>query len=105
MKYRVEFAGGSSSRTGWRYSEEGAGCDYMLVAVPDEDGYPVELYAEVPMKTVTDEDGEVKEVIDVRTHEVIDYEEDMWYEELKAEILEQAKAYGYTEENFEFLFE
>ena len=76
-KYEVRFDGGESRST---YNGEVIGVDYMLVEVPDleDENENIELYAELPA------------------------DDEKNYDELKAEILRQAKEYGYTKENFTF---
>ena len=79
-KYEVRFDGGESRST---YNGEIIGVDYMLVEVPclDDEDDNVELYAELPA------------------------DDEKNYDELKAEILRQAKEYGYTKENFTFWYD
>ena len=59
------------------------GVDYMLVEVPilENEDENIELYAELPA------------------------DDEKNYDELKAEILRQAKEHGYTEENFTFWYD
>ena len=70
-KYEVKFDGGESRDT---YNGEIIGVDYMLVEVPDLDDEDenIELYAELPA------------------------DDEKNYDELKAEILRQAKEHGYA---------
>ncbi len=79
-KYEVKFDGGESRDT---YNGEIIGVDYMLVEVPDLDDEDenIELYAELPA------------------------DDEKNYDELKAEILRQAKEHGYAEENFKFWYD
>ena len=79
-KYEVRFDGGESRST---YNGEVIGVDYMLVEVPDleDENENIELYAELPA------------------------DDEKNYDELKAEILRQAKDNGYTEENFTFWYD
>lgn len=79
-KYEVRFDGGESRST---YNGEIIGVDYMLVEVPspEDEDESVELYAELPA------------------------DDEKNYDELKAEILRQAKEHGYTEENFTFWYD
>ena len=74
-KYEVRFDGGESRST---YNGEIICVDYMLVEVPslEDEDEKIELYAELPA------------------------DDEKNYDELKAEILRQAKEHGYTEENF-----
>lgn len=82
-KYRVEFSGGESRQ------QPEKGCDYMICAAWDKDGDPVELYAEiVSPEGLTIEDA--------------DAWSDSVYDDLKAEIIRQAKDYGITAEQLEF---
>ena len=71
-KYEVRFDGGESRST---YNGEVIGVDYMLVEVPslEDEDEKIELYAELPA------------------------DDEKNYDELKAEILRQAKEHGYTE--------
>lgn len=70
-KYEVRFDGGESRDT---YNGEIIGVDYMLVEVPslDDEDENIELYAELPA------------------------DDEKNYDELKAEILRQAKEHGYS---------
>ena len=79
-KYEVRFDGGESGNT---YNGEIIGVDYMLVEVPDleNEDENIELYAELPA------------------------DDEKNYDELKAEILRQAKDNGYTEENITFWYD
>ena len=79
-KYEVRFDGGESRNT---YNGEIIGVDYMLVEVPslEDEDENIELYAELPA------------------------DDEKNYDELKAEILRQAKDNGYTEENFTFWYD
>ena len=79
-KYEVRFDGGESRST---YNGEIIGVDYMLVEVPslDDEDKNIELYAELPA------------------------DDEKNYDELKAEILRQAKEYGYTKENYPVWYE
>ena len=79
-KYEVRVDGGESRGT---YNGEVIGVDYMLVEVPDleDENENIELYAELPA------------------------DDEKNYDELKAEILRQAKEYGYTKENFTFWYD
>lgn len=79
-KYEVRFDGGESRNT---YNGEIIGVDYMLVEVPslENEDENIELYAELPA------------------------DDEKNYDELKAEILRQAKEHGYTEENFTFWYD
>ena len=79
-KYEVRFDGGESRST---YNGEIIGVDYMLVEVPilENEDENIELYAELPA------------------------DDEKNYDELKAEILRQAKEHGYTEENFTFWYD
>ena len=79
-KYEVRFDGGESRST---YNGKIIGVDYMLVEVPDleDEDENIELYAELPA------------------------DDEKNYDELKAEILRQAKEHGYTEENFTFWYD
>ena len=79
-KYEVRFDGGEYRST---YNGEVIGVDYMLVEVPDleDENENIELYAELPA------------------------DDEKNYDELKAEILRQAKEYGYTKENFTFWYD
>ena len=79
-KYEVRFDGGESRST---YNGGVIGVDYMLVEVPslEDEDEKIELYAELPA------------------------DDEKNYDELKAEILRQAKEHGYTEENFTFWYD
>ena len=79
-KYEVRFDGGESRNT---YNGEIIGVDYMLVEGPslEDEDEKIELYAELPA------------------------DDEKNYDELKAEILRQAKEHGYTEENFTFWYD
>ena len=79
-KYEVRFDGGKSRST---YNGEIICVDYMLVEVPslEDEDEKIELYAELPA------------------------DDEKNYDELKAEILRQAKEHGYTEENFTFWYD
>ena len=79
-KYEVRFDGGESRNV---YNGEIIGVDYMLVEVPslEDEDEKIELYAELPA------------------------DDEKNYDELKAEILRQAKDNGYTEENFTFWYD
>lgn len=75
--FEVSYAGGESREV------PGKGVDYMIVAAKDADGDDVELYAEMENPTARVIDGEP----------VVD-DERATYEELKAEIIRQAKEAG-----------
>ena len=79
-KFDVSFYGGYSRST---YNSEIIGVDYMLVEVPslENEDENIELYAELPA------------------------DDEKNYDELKAEILRQAKEHGYTEENLTFWYD
>lgn len=79
-KYEVRFDGGESQK---HIQRRDYGVDYMLVEVPspEDEDESVELYAELPA------------------------DDEKNYDELKAEILRQAKEHGYTEENFTFWYD
>ena len=79
-KYEVRFDRGESRST---YNGEIICVDYMLVEVPslEDEDEKIELYAELPA------------------------DDEKNYDELKAEILRQAKEHGYTEENFTFWYD
>ena len=78
--FRVYTESGESRST---YNGEIIGVDYMLVEVPslEDEDENIELYAELPA------------------------DDEKNYDELKAEILRQAKEHGYTEENFTFWYD
>ena len=82
-KYRVEYYGGESRQ------QPGKGCDYMICAAWDEDGDPVELYAEIICPDDVTEDN-------------VDDWSDSVSDDLKAEIIRQGKDYGITAEQLEF---
>ena len=81
--YKVKFFSGESRQ------QPGKGCDYMLCWVEDEDGRPVELYAEVlePDSSAVD---------DMAAWDC------MIFTGLKAEIIRQAKDCGIVAEELEF---
>ena len=81
--YTVDYFGGESRK------QPGKSCDYLLCYVDDEDGKLVELYAEALCP-------------DDVTEETIDDWSDGVYDDLKAEIIEQAKEYGIVAEQLEF---
>lgn len=82
-KCKVEYYGGES-----RQQPEKA-CDYMICAAWDEDGDPVELYAEIICPDDVTEDN-------------VDAWSDSVYDDLKAEIIRQAKDYGITADQLIF---
>ena len=82
-KYIVGYYGGESLQ------HPGKACDYMICAARDEDGEPVEMYAEVICPDDVTEDS-----IDTWSASV--------YDDLKAEIIEQAKVLGVAAEQLEF---
>lgn len=82
-KYDVGYYSGESLQ------HPGKGCDYMICAARDECGEPVEMYAEV---LVPDDVSEGS----------ADAWSDSVYDDLKADIIEQAKAYGIAEGQLEF---
>lgn len=81
--YEVKFFGGESRQ------QPGKGCDYMVCWVDDECGDPVELYTEVLEPDGLTVNGSVAW-------------DDIVYDYLKAEIINQAKTYGITAEQLEF---
>ena len=82
-KYTVGYYGGESLQY------PGKSCDYMICAARDEGGRPVELYAEVICPDDVTEDS-------------IDAWSDSVYDDLKAEIVRQAKGYGIAADQLEF---
>ena len=82
-KHTVGYYGGESLQY------PGKSCDYMICHVDDEDGELVDLYAEVICPDDVTEDS-------------IDAWSDSVYDDLKAEIIRQAKDYGIAAEQLEF---
>ena len=82
-KYNVGYYSGESLQY------PGKGCDYMICAARDEDGRPVELYAEVICP-------------DDVTEDTVDAWSDSVYDDLKAEIIEQAELLGVAESQLIF---
>lgn len=83
-KIEVRFEGGEARD--FHHGELPA-VNYMLAKFEDEDGDEVELYAE---------------------HEIVEDEDaggDEGYDELKAEIIEQAKEYGISAERLHFYYD
>lgn len=85
-KIKVEYRGGVS-----RYSSRAA--NYMLVNA-EIDGEEVEIYAEYVYPELTEDE---KEDYDYIAHE--------WdgFDECKADFLEEAKKYGFSESSFDFV--
>ena len=82
-KYNIGYYGGESLQ------HPGKACDYMICAARDEAGEPVELYAEVICPDDVTEDN-------------IDAWSESIYDDLKAEIIEQAERLGVAAEQLEF---
>ena len=82
-KYSIGYYGGESLQ------HPGKACDYMICVARDEDGRPVETYAEVICPDDVTEDN-----VDAWSESV--------YDDLKAEIIEQAKRLGVAAEQLEF---
>ena len=82
-KYKVDHYGGES------LEQPEKGCDYMICHVDDEDGELVDLYAEIVCP-------------DDVTNDDVDAWSDSVYDDLKAEIIRQAKDYGIAAERLEF---
>ena len=82
-KYIIGYYGGESLQ------HPGKACDYMICAARDEDGEPVEMYAEAICPDDVTEDN-------------VDAWSDSVYDTLKAEIIEQAERLGVTAEQLEF---
>ena len=82
-KYTIGYYGGESLQY------PGKACDYMICAARDEYDRPVEMYAEAICPDNITEDN-------------IDAWSDSVYDDLKAEILEQAKRLGVAAEQLEF---
>lgn len=73
------------------------GVDYMLVVVETPDGEEVELYAERDTTDIWEHGKETQE-----GHYKEGYDEYTFYEELKADILEQAAEVGISPDELEF---
>lgn len=82
-KYTVRYHNGESRQ------QPGKGCDYMLCWVENEGGNSVELYAEILCPDDVAEDA-------------VDDWSDSVYDDLKAEIIEQAELLGVAAEQLEF---
>ena len=82
-KYTIGYYSGESRQ------HPGKGCDYMICAARDEYGEPIEMYAEAICPDDVTEDN-------------IDAWSDSVYDDLKAEIIEQAKRLGVAAEQLEF---
>lgn len=82
-KYNVGYYSGESLQ------HPGKGCDYMICAALDEAGEPIELYAEMICPDDVTEDN-------------VDAWSDSVYDDLKAEIIEQAELLGVPAEQLEF---
>lgn len=93
-KYDVLFEGGVSKL------DDVSGMNYMLTTIKDEDGDDVELYAEERQPDELDE-YHSKE-LDERGLKIMQKFDDESYELLKREIIEQAKEYHLTEDDFNF---
>lgn len=81
--YIIGYYGGES------LLQPGKSCDYMICVSQDENGEPVELYAEIACPDDVTEDS-------------LDAWSDSVYDDLKADIIEQAEAYGIAEDQLEF---
>lgn len=101
-KIEVLYSGGQS-----RYSNEGV--DYMLARVPSSDGDMIELYAERdPADYVDEETAEAMRAdhIDVDSlHEKYPDLENLTYDDLKADILAQAREKGIDPSLLHFWFD
>lgn len=82
-KHIVGYYGGES------LLQPGKACDYMICVSQDETGEPVELYAEIVCPDDVSEDN-------------LDGWSDSVYNDLKADIISQAEAYGIAEEQLIF---
>lgn len=82
-KYNVGYYSGESLQ------HPGKGCDYMICAARDEDGDPVEMYAEAICPDDVTEDN-------------VDAWSDSVYDDLKADIIEQAARLGVAADQLEF---
>ena len=87
-KYLVTYEGGESRST------PELGVDYMIVDAIDSDGDMVVLYAEMENPTF-DKEKDIDEQWKI-------YDELATFEDLEAEILEQAKEYGVDVESLDF---
>lgn len=93
--YEVLFEGGES-RSIIRDGKP-VGVDYMLVVVEAPDGEEVELYAERDTTDIWEYDEEARE-----GHYKEGCDEYTFYEELKADILDQAAEVGISPNELEF---
>lgn len=90
-KYQVSFWGGESR------TNPGQGVNYMIVAVPDEDGEDVELYAECPEP----EEWEGRSEDEIGQREIKRFADESFVS-LKNEIIRQAKGIGFNIDQLEF---
>lgn len=81
--YIIGYYGGES------LLQPGKSCDYMICVSQDENGEPVELYAEAVCPDDVTEDN-------------VDAWSDSVYDDLKAEIIDQAKILGVAAEQLIF---
>lgn len=101
-RYHVMYQGGES-----RYSNKGI--DFMLANVEDEDGGEFELYAERdPLDYISEEDHEAIENGEVEMEDLRGKYHDfdaVTYNDLKSDIISQAKENGINPDDLEFFYD